>query len=266
MTAFNHSVRSRSYLRASNASQCARRHSDQSLASITIGLTRLRTARIGRCNELTPQVTPPRPVRRDKIFYGLFDALRAKDPYTAAHSLRVERLANLLCRRIGLDAITTHNVCAAAVLHDIGKLAVPDAVLTKPSRLTNNEFALIKKHPADGESLLKSMPDYRDLLPMIRHHHEWTDGNGYPDGLSGQAIPFTARVIQVSDCVDAMAVSRSYAAARPVVEIIGELDRGAGTQFDAGLAQNMSEMIATEPELLSATAAITTSYEPISIQ
>jgi|GEM_PF-3396277 len=215
----------------------------------------LRLSRSHVAERRTAPTIETRPVLRDRIFYGLFETLRAKDPYTAAHSLRVERLARLLCRRIGLDAVTTHNVCAAAVLHDIGKLAVPDAVLTKPSRLTNSEFAVIKQHPADGEALLQFMPDYRALLPMIRHHHEWTDGSGYPDRLAGDEIPFTARVIQVADCVDAMAVSRSYASARPVTEIISELDRGAGVQFHAELAQTAIAMLTDEPELLRSTQA-----------
>jgi len=160
----------------------------------------------------------------------------------------------MLCRRIGLDAVTTHNVCAAAVLHDIGKLAVPDAVLTKPSRLTKSEFALMQKHPEDGVALLQFMPDYRALLPMIRHHHEWTDGSGYPDRLAGDEIPFTARIIQVADCVDAMAVARSYSQARPVAAIISELDRGAGVQFHADLARTAITMLTEAPEVLRSTA------------
>ncbi len=239
----------RSSLRADCTTHCARRTTERPSVGLAIGMSHLRLSRSAGADARVANF--PRPVVRDRIFYGLFETLRAKDPYTAAHSLRVERLARLLCLRIGLDALTTHNVCAAAVLHDIGKLAVPDAVLTKPSRLTNGEFAVIKQHPADGEALLQFMPDYRALLPMIRHHHEWTDGSGYPDGLIGDDIPFTARVIQVADCVDAMAVSRAYAAARPVMEIISELDRGAGIQFHANLAQTTIAMLEAEPELLT---------------
>lgn len=127
----------------------------------------------------------------------------------------------------------------AATLHDLGKIGVNDGVLRKPGRLSDDEFALIRAHAANGYEILKAAPSFEALLPGIRHHHERYDGRGYPDGLSGSGIPLLARIIAVADSYDAMTTDRIYRKALPEEKARTELRDGAGTQFDPVIVEAM---------------------------
>jgi diguanylate cyclase (GGDEF)-like protein/putative nucleotidyltransferase with HDIG domain len=162
----------------------------------------------------------------------LFGALEAKDAYTAEHTREVAELAQRLGRRMGMcedELLTLHH---AAMLHDIGKIAVSTAILTKPASLTDAEFAEIKQHTLAGVRMLERIEEFAPVLPMIRSAHERWDGDGYPDGLAGEQIPFGARVICACDAYHAITSDRPYRAARSVDEAVEELKRCAGTQFD----------------------------------
>lgn len=163
-------------------------------------------------------------------------ALDAKDRYTFGHSERVAHLAHRLAIASGMSPQAAERVHIAGLVHDVGKIGVPEAVLTKPGRLTDEEFAHIKKHPEVGHRILKDIPLLRDILPGVLHHHERIDGRGYPAGLSGDAIPIMARIIAVADTFDAMSSNRSYRSALTREKVLAEITRSAGTQLDADLA------------------------------
>jgi ribonuclease P protein subunit RPR2 len=155
----------------------------------------------------------------------------ARDAYTAGHSRRVQQLALAIGRELGLSKEELELLGHAALFHDIGKLAVPDAILLKPSSLTEEEWALMARHAEEGASIINRLGFLNDAVPAIRHHHERFDGAGYPDGLSGEDIPLGARIIHVADAFDSMLTTRVYRPARPAHEALGELRRMAGTQF-----------------------------------
>ncbi len=163
----------------------------------------------------------------------LAHALDAKDPYTRGHSARVAAYAEAVCGAMRLPAPLTQEIKLGAELHDIGKIGVSEAVLTKPDRLTAEEYDHIKQHPVIGEHILG--PFFAEnpiVLAVTRSHHERPDGLGFPDGLRGDAIPLAARVVAVADTFDAMTTARPYRQARSPAEGLAELRRCAGTQFD----------------------------------
>ncbi|MEM1329212.1 MAG: HD-GYP domain-containing protein [Planctomycetota bacterium] len=162
--------------------------------------------------------------------------LDAKDRYTAGHSERVALLAKQLAIAAGLDEHTVERVHLCGLLHDIGKIGVPEAVLCKPGRLTEEEFEQIKRHPDIGAEMLAGLVAMSDLVPGVRHHHEKWNGRGYPDGLAGEDIPLFGRILALADTFDAMSSNRSYRNARPREEVLAEVERCAGTQFDPSLA------------------------------
>ena len=166
---------------------------------------------------------------------ALTEALDAKDPYTRGHSQRVSLLARDLARAIGLSPFVVDRIVLAGELHDIGKIGVPDRVLLKPGRLDDAEFELIKAHPVIGHSMLSSIPALKDILPGVRNHHERWDGRGYPDGLSGSEIDITARILAVADTFDAMSSNRAYRSGRARSEVLAEIERCSGAQFDPNL-------------------------------
>jgi len=163
---------------------------------------------------------------------ALASTVDAKDPYTRGHAGRVAAYAAAIAAARGLPAADIARVRQAGVLHDVGKIGVPDAVLLKPGQLTDDEFAVIKEHPAIGERILQGLPFLRDILPAVRHHHEWWNGRGYPDGLTGDAIPTDAAILAVADSFDAMTSSRTYRLALPVAEALRRVREGAGTRYD----------------------------------
>lgn len=175
------------------------------------------------------------------LFLGTLEALTssidAKDRYTCGHSRRVAHLSHRLALAIGMSEEDADRVRIAGLVHDVGKIGVPEAVLVKNGRLTDDEFEAIKKHPEIGHRILKDIRLLTDVLPGVLHHHERYDGRGYPHGLSGEAIPQIARIIALADTFDAMNSNRSYRAAMPRGETLAEIERCAGAQFDPKLAR-----------------------------
>jgi putative nucleotidyltransferase with HDIG domain len=155
----------------------------------------------------------------------------AKDAYTAGHSQRVQGIALRIGEELRLDTGQHDALKFAALFHDIGKLRVPDAILSKPSALSAEEYELIKRHPEDGAAIIEHLGRLRDAVSIIRHHHERWDGGGYPNGLAGEAIPPEASVVGLADAWDAMTTERPYSRALSVDEAAGEIRNGKGSQF-----------------------------------
>lgn len=163
---------------------------------------------------------------------SLAEAVDKKDPYTGSHSKAVAQVSEHLAREMDLDAATVERVRLAGRLHDIGKIGVPDAVLRKTSRLSDEEFNLIRRHPTDGEAILSPLAYLADLLPAVRQHHERFDGTGYPEGLTGRATTLEARIIQVADTYHAMTSRRPYRDIQSLEFVRQEFMAHSGTQFD----------------------------------
>jgi diguanylate cyclase (GGDEF)-like protein/putative nucleotidyltransferase with HDIG domain len=155
----------------------------------------------------------------------------ARDSYTAGHSRRVQQLALAIGREIGLSQAELNILGQAALFHDIGKLAVPDSVLLKPTQLNDHEWELMRRHADEGARIIERLGFLADAVPAIRHHHEHYDGSGYPDGLAGEEIPLGARIIHVADALDSMLTTRTYRSARQVTQALTELRDNAGEQF-----------------------------------
>lgn len=171
----------------------------------------------------------------ESIFATLAAALDARDPYTAGHSQRVAEYAVRIAERAGFDAASIRRIRQVGLVHDIGKIGVPDAILMKPGELTPEEYAIIQTHPAVGESILRRVQPadaLAHLLPGVRSHHERYDGRGYPDGLAGEAIPLDGRILAVADAFDAMTSDRPYRRGMPVARALAILEAGAGVQWD----------------------------------
>jgi putative nucleotidyltransferase with HDIG domain len=164
---------------------------------------------------------------------ALATALDARDPYTAGHSERVSVLSVAIARALALPADEIEVIRLGALLHDIGKIGVPDEVLMKPGSLTDAEFAIIKQHPVAGARILRSVPFLVPHIPIVELHHERPDGRGYPHGLRGDEIPMPARIVHVADAYDAITSKRAYRGARPSGEALREIWKYAGTEFHA---------------------------------
>jgi putative nucleotidyltransferase with HDIG domain len=170
----------------------------------------------------------------------------ARDAYTAGHSRRVQQLALAIGRELGLSQAELDLLGHAALFHDIGKLAIPDAVLLKPASLTADEWALMQRHADEGARIIDRLGFLNDAVPAIRHHHERFDGTGYPEGLSGEDIPLGARIIHVADALDSMLTTRIYRAARPADEALEELRRGSATQFCPRCVSALERLLQTD--------------------
>jgi putative nucleotidyltransferase with HDIG domain len=157
--------------------------------------------------------------------------VEAKDPYTAGHSMRVQQLSLMIGERIGIDGEDLDALRYGALFHDIGKIAVPDAILTKPAALTDEEYERMKTHSMEGARIAAKFGRLRDAVPVIRHHHERWDGRGYPGGLAGERIPRLATIVGLADAWDAMTTERPYSAAMTVEAALDEVRLGRGTQF-----------------------------------
>jgi len=168
--------------------------------------------------------------------HALTAAIDAKDSYTSGHSERVAHLSKMLAEAAGLPAKEVERIEIAGLVHDVGKIGVPERVLCKTGRLTDEEFDLIKLHPRIGHNILKDIPQMSEVLPAVLSHHERWDGRGYPHGLEGEAIPTDARIVAVADSFDAMSSTRTYRAAMQRATVLREIERCAGTQFDPDLA------------------------------
>jgi len=144
------------------------------------------------------------------VLFALARTLEAKSRYAQGHSERVTDHALVLADRVGLPAVDKETLRRGSLLHDIGKISTPDSILDKPARLTTEEYAIVKQHPAEGVRIVESLRSIRDVIPFIRWHHERMDGGGYPDGLFGGSIPLAVRVLSVADVYDALATERPY--------------------------------------------------------
>lgn len=181
---------------------------------------------------------------------ALVGAVEAKDPHTRQHSWRVSDATVELARRLGLSAAQVESARTAAVLHDIGKIGVPDAILRKPGPLTADEFALIQQHPQTALQILGQASFLSAELPIILHHHERYDGRGYPAGLAADQIPFAARILAVADSLDAMSSQRSYKARYSLDGICRELEACAGTQWDPTVVAAALDWLDSTPDAL----------------
>ena len=177
------------------------------------------------------------------IVQTLAEAIDAKDTYTKGHSSRVAEYSREIARRAGYTTEKQEEIYMMGLLHDVGKIGVPNAVINKPGRLTDEEYDIIKTHPGRGAKILQNIEEMPKLAIGARCHHERYDGRGYPDGISGEDIPEEARIIAVADAYDAMTSNRSYRGVLPQDVVRSEVEKGSGTQFDPKFAAIMLEII-----------------------
>ncbi|MBM4137475.1 MAG: HD domain-containing protein [Nitrospira sp.] len=171
------------------------------------------------------------------IILSFANAIDAKSRWTKGHSERVTNYAIAIAKEIGLKAKDIETLRIASLLHDIGKIGTYDVILDKPGRLNDEELALVRMHPVKGEEILKPVRQLQQIFPIIRHHHERIDGNGYPDRLRGEEIPFFARIVHVADSFDSMTADRPYRPAPGKEYAVSELKKYSGTQFDPRAAE-----------------------------
>jgi putative nucleotidyltransferase with HDIG domain len=171
------------------------------------------------------------------VVRAMSSAIDAKDPYTRGHSDRVARVAVRLARELGCDDETAKVIYLSGLLHDIGKIGINDDVLRKPGRLTEPEFEHVKTHVTIGYKILKDLRKMQHMLPVVLHHHESWDGNGYPHGLKGEDIPYLARIVAVADSYDAMTSDRPYRRGLEIERVDAILRKGAGQQWDARIVE-----------------------------
>ncbi len=165
-------------------------------------------------------------------------ALDAKDHYTYGHSMRVTYFSMVMGKQLGLTDAEMYDLELSALFHDIGKIGTPDAVLNKPSRLTDEEFDIMKEHPSRSYEILKDFDVFEKVARNAKHHHERYDGRGYPDQLKGEEIPIYARIILIADTFDAMTSTRVYRKGLPYEVAFNELIEFSGSQFDPGLVKH----------------------------
>ena len=180
-----------------------------------------------------------------EIVQTLAVTIDAKDKYTNGHSFRVSRYSMALARSLGWPEEEIQSLGREGLLHDIGKIGVPDVVLNKPGRLTDEEFSIIKSHTIIGDEILNQSGNLREAAQVARHHHERFDGRGYPDHLKGEEIPLHARTVAIADAYDAMRSDRIYRKGLPPETIRGEMIRGSGTQFDPELLNAFLDLMDT---------------------
>ncbi|REJ35415.1 MAG: hypothetical protein DIU83_01320 [Bacillota bacterium] len=191
------------------------------IGALTGGLStalRQRIEALGRVNEQTIR--------------AFVQAIDAKDSYTAQHSTKVAEYAVAIARELKLPPERVERIRWAALLHDVGKLAVPEHILNKPDKLTPEEFRVIQQHPVESAKIVALVEQYLPLLDAVRYHHERMDGKGYPDGLRAEEIPLDARILAVADAFDAMTSDRAYRPRLPLEEALRRLQEGKGTQWD----------------------------------
>jgi putative two-component system response regulator len=184
------------------------------------------------------------------VVMALANAVEAKDAPTEQHCQRLAHLATRVSARLGLPSAELDAIAYGALLHDVGKIGVPEAILTKPGPLDDEEWAIMRRHPEMGERICAPLAAFAVFGPIIRHHHERWDGGGYPDGLRHTAIPIGARVVALVDAFDAMTHNRVYRSARTVADAMGEISRLAGRQFDPDIAPLLIEEASHGPLLV----------------
>jgi len=169
--------------------------------------------------------------------------VEAKDSYTRGHSDRVSEYSVLIGEKLGLPAEQIKTLRIGGLFHDIGKIGIPDSILLKPAKLTDEEYSQIKNHPSIGAHILGSAAIFQDIIPIVKHHHERYDGNGYPSKLKGEEIPYLARIAAVADTFDAMTSRRSYRGPIDIEHVKEEIKRCEGTQFDPQIAEVFIEIL-----------------------
>ena len=185
-----------------------------------------------------------------EIFSSCVPVLKAKDPQLYRHSLRVHSLAlSFTTTTLQLSEAESLKIGLAAFFHDIGKINIHEAILQKASGLSRQEYEIIKNHPAYGAEMLSQFKLIKSVIPPLYHHHERIDGKGYPDGLSGNAIPLGARIIAIVDAFEVMTSHRIYQKSRTPLQAIEELHEHAGTQFDAELVGLFYKFLEISPQL-----------------
>lgn len=177
----------------------------------------------------------------EKAYLDSIETLRytveAKDPYTKGHSDRVSSYSVLLGKYLGLSEEDLKVLKIGGLFHDIGKIGIPDSILLKEAKLTDDEYSEIKNHPSIGAHILCNAEVFKDIIPIVKHHHERFDGRGYPGKLQGQEIPYLARITAVADTFDAMTSKRTYRDSLPLDVVKAEIERCSGTQFDPEIAK-----------------------------
>jgi HD-GYP domain-containing protein (c-di-GMP phosphodiesterase class II) len=184
---------------------------------------------------------------------ALAAAIDARDNYTASHSEEVVGLARDVARRLGLPPAEVEKVCDGAMLHDVGKVAIPNEILYKPGPLSPDEWEVMRTHPLIGERILLRTPELARIAPLVRHEHERWDGRGYPDGLCGEGIPIGSRIILACDAYSAMITARPYREPMSHEEALRELELGAGGQFDPRVVEALLRVLALREPLYSST-------------
>ena len=185
-----------------------------------------------------------------QIVKTLSGAIDAKDAYTNGHSNRVAEYSKEMAKRLGMSAEEQEDIYMMGLLHDVGKIGIPDAIINKPQGLTEEEYSVIRNHPVMGEEILKNITEFPRLSTGARCHHERFDGKGYPDGISGDQIPIEARIISIADAYDAMSSRREYRDVLPQQVVRVEMEKGRGTQFDPKYLDIMLQMIDEDKDYL----------------
>jgi HD-GYP domain-containing protein (c-di-GMP phosphodiesterase class II) len=196
---------------------------------------------------------------RASLVCALNQLLDLKDLNTGVHSTRLAEWALHVAGELGLGQSDLADIEVAALLHDIGKVGIPDAILNKPSRLTTEEYELMKKHPEYGWVVLRQIPGFERASLLILHHHESFDGKGYPGGLKGEEIPVGSRIVSVIDAFDAMVSSRPYREGLPLEEAARRLVQGSGTQFDPSVIKCFLPLARAEMSAVFAAVGTTVS-------
>ncbi len=188
----------------------------------------------------------------EQMAAALIEAVEAKDPYTRGHSERVHHISMEIGRALRLPPRELDNLFWGSLLHDVGKIGIPDAVLCKPGRLTRDEFTFIMVHPERSYEILRHIDRLKGAVPGARHHQEKYDGTGYPHGLEGNDIPYNARIIAVADTYDSITSSRAYRAGRSHEVAMAEIARVAGAQLDPGVIDAFAQLCRAEPDWIAA--------------
>lgn len=174
--------------------------------------------------------------------------VEAKDAYTRGHSDRVSEYSVLIGKALGLPEEDLKTLKIGGLFHDIGKIGIPDSILLKTTKLDDEEYSEIKNHPSIGAHILSNATIFKDIIPIVKHHHERFDGRGYPGKLKGEEIPYFARIAAVADSFDAMTSKRSYRDSLPMDVVIEEIEKNSGTQFDPEIAKVFLEILKNQPD------------------
>ena len=183
-----------------------------------------------------------------QTFESMADMLHARDPYTFEHSDEVADLAEEIARQLGLHEDEIEQVRSGALIHDVGKIGIPDSILKKPGKLTDDEWVVMKTHPDIGADLIKDLEMYAGVVDLVRHEHEHWDGNGYPKGLQGEEIPLGARIIAVADAYNALITDRPYREAYPHERAVEIIKSESGTHFDPKVVDVFLSVMDAQPQ------------------